>query len=376
MIWIVILVGGPYFILIASFFYGWEKLKVFTIGKEEKSIFISVIIPLRNEEKNITHLLDDLSRQTYPAERYEIIMVDDHSTDHSKESVTKYGGQNCRILSLAANVSGKKEALREGIGNANGELIITTDADCRIKENWLSTMASFYQHEKPVMIMAPVLAYEFLPSTLQSVKPSFLSRMLGLELLSLAGSTAGAAAIGAPVMCNGANLAFSKSIYTEIEHVYLNTGIASGDDIFAMLELKKRYPGRVKFLKSPESTVYSHFPTGVFSFFQQRSRWAAKSRFYKDPIIIFTAITVFGTNFLLLINLLSGILYHNFAPFFVLLLMKSIIDFPFLYRVSAFFGQKKLMVWFPLVQSLYFLYVCITVFVAAVLPISWKERRI
>jgi cellulose synthase/poly-beta-1,6-N-acetylglucosamine synthase-like glycosyltransferase len=376
MIWLVILTGGFYFFVIASFFYGWEKLAISSIKEEKRETFISVVIPMRNEEGNIANLLHDLNMQTYPADYYEIIIVDDHSNDHSIEKVIECNCRNYKILSLPPHIAGKKAALQYGIENAKGDLIITTDADCRTGKSWLTSIASYYQQTKPVMIIAPVLAYEFLPSTLQSNKFSFFKRILGLELMSLAGSTAGAASIGTPIMCNGANLAFTKSIYAEIEHVYQNDHIASGDDVFAMLELKRKYPDRVKFIKSTDAVVYSHFPTSVFSFFQQRSRWAAKSKFYRDPFTIVTALVVFGVNFLLMTSFLCGFLYNNFAPFFILLLIKSLIDFPFLYRVAAFFGQKKLMVWFPLVQSFYFLYVCTTVFVATVLPISWKERRI
>lgn len=374
MILIVILVGSLYIIIIASFFYGWEKLATVNLQEGESSVFVSVIIPMRNEEDNIANILNDMSRQTYPTSLYEIIIVDDHSTDSSVEKITARRLSNYKMLSLSMDESGKKAALRYGIENSTGELMITTDADCRVKNNWMTAIVSQYQQTKPVMIMAPVLAYD--SSTLLTGKMRFLNKMLGLELLSLTGSTAGAASIGFPIMCNGANLAFTRSVYSEIEHVYQNKHIASGDDVFAMVELKKKYPNRVKFLKSREAMVYSRFPNSLCSFFQQRSRWAAKSKFYRDPVIIITALAVFGVNFILMLSLSYGFWYHNFIPFFILLLMKSLIDFPFLYRVADFFDQKRLMFWFPLVQSLYFLYVCITVFVAATLPINWKERRI
>jgi cellulose synthase/poly-beta-1,6-N-acetylglucosamine synthase-like glycosyltransferase len=375
MIWFLILLGAIYFFVIAFFFYGWEKLAEVNIHDGQRSTFVSIIVSMRNEEENIANLLHDLQIQTYPSNLYEIIIVDDHSHDQSSQIASKCKLPNCNILTLSSENSGKKAALNHGIKISKGELIITTDADCRMQKNWISSIVSFYEQTKSVMIMAPVLAYNPQHS-IKKFKFPLLQELLNLEFFSLLGSTAGSASSNIPIMCNGANLVFTKSVYPDIEHIYRDKHIASGDDIFAMLELKKKYPGRIRYLKSKEAAVYSTVPSNISLFFQQRSRWASKSKFYKDPFIIITALTVFGINFALLNSLAYGIIQHNFFYFLMLLLIKSIIDFPFLYRVTSFFGQERLMLWFPIVQILYFLYVCITVFIAIIFPISWKERRI
>jgi glycosyltransferase involved in cell wall biosynthesis len=372
MIILAFLTGGIYVLVIASFFYGWEKLSPFKKGMGQSSMVVSIIIPVRNEADNILNLLGDLDRQTYSYENIEILIIDDHSTDRSLELIKSHKSDNLKIISLQEGINGKKAALRAGIEKANGELIITTDADCRVGCDWVWTMVSFYRQVKPVMILAPVVplnkggfSYE-----------KWFEEIFFLELYSLLGSTAGSAAIGHPMMSNGANLAFPKMIYPEIEHIYTDSQVPSGDDVFAMLELKKKYPKGIHFLKSMDAAVYSSVPGNFAAFFRQRSRWAAKSKFYRDYGILATAFIVLLINFLLLIALLLGFFQQDYWPFIILLTIKSLIDFPFLYRVTSFFKEKKLMRWFLLAQSIYFFYVCITVFLALVVPNAWKGRKI
>jgi glycosyltransferase involved in cell wall biosynthesis len=398
MIWAVLIAGGIYIMVIAFFLYGWEKLKGFTPAQRECKTFVSVIVPMRNEQLTITRLLYDLYGQNYPADLHEIIVVNDHSTDQSSQKAGYFQKDNIKILSLPESHAGKKAAIRFGIEAARGELIVTTDADCHIGNNWLRCLAEYYEKYSPVMILGPVIASPRPSASGRTSSPkereSGLSLHIGeaslsgrgqeggfpqmqaLELFSLLGSTAGAVANGYPIMCNGANLAFVKTIYPEIEHIYKNEKIRSGDDMFVMLELKKKYPNKIHFLKSTEATVNTLLINNLFSFFRQRKRWAAKAKFYNDISISGTALIVFLVNMLLMTCLVIGFVKGNFFYFLILFLIKSAIDFPFLYRVTTFFGEKQLMRWFPVVQSFYFLYVCFTAIAAMITPITWKGRVI
>jgi len=95
----ILLIAG-YVSLVAFFLYGWWKLKEFNGTATKKHVFITVIVPVRNEEKNIVHLLRDLKEQTYPADKYEVIIVDDHSTDQTTQKVMQAKMDNVRIISL------------------------------------------------------------------------------------------------------------------------------------------------------------------------------------------------------------------------------------------------------------------------------------
>ena len=366
MIWISLSAGIFYLALITLFLIGWERLKPYAREKRDSRIRLCVIIPMRNEEPNIRQLLSDIEQQTYPPEYFEVIVVDDHSSDRSCHEAKMPSSGSFHLFCLPENQTGKKAAIRMGIENSNGEIIVTTDADCRVPKTWLSTIAGYFEEHSPSLLLSPVCG----------ITNSFFDEIQQLENLSLQGSTAGSARVHHPVMSNGANLAFPKVIYQEIHHLYHEKKIHSGDDMFLLHELKRKYPDKIHFLKSKEVTVYTKQAPDLTSFFRQRKRWTSKARFYTDFDTIATAIIVFGTNGTLFLAILYGISFGFFTAFFVLFFAKSAIDFLFLFRITGFFGQKRLMWWFPVVQSFYFLYICVTVLAAFFSQVAWKDRKI
>jgi glycosyltransferase involved in cell wall biosynthesis len=161
-----------------------------------------------------------LAEQDYNKDLFEIVVVDDNSTD---DIISAIHTLTVLIISdLLKQWSWEKEALLTGVRAVSGDLIITTDADCTPKPGWIKTVASFYSDNKSDLIICPV--------TLES-KPGFFQRFQELEFLSLQGVTAGTAAAGSPVMCNGSNLAFKRTVFLE-HSVNLRYDIPSGDVIF------------------------------------------------------------------------------------------------------------------------------------------------
>ncbi|MBO9572772.1 MAG: glycosyltransferase, partial [Chitinophagaceae bacterium] len=164
-----------YGFLIDHYRKAWNELSEFSGGTGVK-IRASVIVAVRNEERNIGKLLDCLVAQNYPS--YEIIIVDDHSTDNTVNIVKEY--PSVKIISLPENIYGKKNAIKEGIKNSTGELIITTDADCTMQPLWINTVVSFHHFSDAKFIAAPV-----------NMKPgrSILSIFQSLDFLTLQGIT-------------------------------------------------------------------------------------------------------------------------------------------------------------------------------------------
>ncbi len=366
MIWTTLIAGGLYLVIISLFLFGWEKIKVYSPIPHHFHSVISVIIPMRNEEININRLLLDLLQQNYPSKLIEVIVIDDHSTDNSLSEVKPFFSENIHLFSLPEGLTGKKSALNIGIKNAHGDIILTTDADCRVPETWLSTIACYFDDYSPSLLLSPVCG----------ISHSFFEDMQALEIYSLQGSTAGAAAIHHAIMSNGANLAFPKKIYHDIRYLYEEKKIHSGDDMFLLHELKCKYPSGIHYLKSKQAAVFTELPSNPSSFFRQRKRWTSKAKFYTDSDTIVTAVIVLGMNVALFSTIIYGIFSENIFPFMALFITKSFIDFIFLTRVTSFFGQKRLLWLFPIVQSFYFLYVCLTVFSAFFTSNSWKERSI
>ncbi len=358
-----------YFILILSFYSGWKKLKIIPPLAAQPLINISIIIPFRNESENIQKNFKALIKQNYPVSHFEVIYVNDHSEDNTCDILLQLmkNSLNIKLLHLSSPLSGKKAALMEGAKMAKGELFLFTDADCYPVKNWIRTMAGFYQAYKPVMISGPVLIME---------NKSFFSKFQALEFLSLVGSGAGSFGIKNPILCNAANMGFRRDIYLQ----YMNEmkkEIFSGDDIFMLLSLKKIYASEMFFLKSIDGLVYTDPLSTLKDFFSQRIRWASKSKFYNDWLIILTAISVFGINFLILLLILLFAAGRNLLLTIIFVIFsKTIIDYIFLRSLNKFFYKKDFSLVFILSEVLYLPYSLMIAIAGSFIIPCWKGRKL
>lgn len=334
---LLIIISLIYILIILFFTIGWIRIKVFQKGIDCPSeIFISLIIALRNEEKNIPGLINSISNQTLDFKQFELILVNDHSTDKTAELIQKYAKKLPNANYTESNECvGKKHAITQGIRQAKGELIVTTDADCIHHPDWLKTIHDFYNLKKPKLIVGPVL---------MSGK-SLFENIQSIDFFSLIVSGAGASGLNRPIMCNGANLAYSKDLFSEINP--LRTEIASGDDIFLLHYTKKKYPGQISFLKSVDATVISGTEHTFLKFLEQRRRWASKAKYYTDFDTTGTALSVFLINLSLLFNLILSIYDSNFLlAFMIQFTIKSLFDFILLYKGLVFYNNKQLLYYF------------------------------
>ncbi len=355
-----------YFILILSFFFGFIKLKTLFSTKKNCDIKLSVIIPFKNEENNLSSLISGLKNQTLDKNLFEIIFINDNSEDKSEELLSKLisGIPNFRILSLKPGINGKKEALKKGIKKAENKLIVTSDADCTHPEKWLKTIYNYYTEFKPKMIIAPVIMKG----------NNLFEKLQSLDFMSLTASTAGAAGTGHPIMCNGANLIYEKDAFYEFEDA-LNSNEISGDDVFLLHNIKKKYPEQIHYLKSKDAAVYTKAEKTFSKFIEQRIRWASKSNSYKDFDTVFTSITVFLTNFLLISNIafsLFGIL--NPEILLIIFLIKLAADTMLLSVFGFYFKQRKLLILTPFLSIIHPFYIVFTG-IAGIMKKSKRETN-
>lgn len=124
---------------------GLFKHTVSKISSSKELPLVSVVIAARNEEKNLPYLIQDLINQEYPLGKLEIIFVNDRSTDLTgsilEEASDNYSFiKNIKIEVKSEVMTPKKNALTKGIEQAKGEVIISTDADCRVGKLWVSSM--------------------------------------------------------------------------------------------------------------------------------------------------------------------------------------------------------------------------------------------
>ena len=350
------------------FYSGWISIPEYSVSGVKKAP-VSVIIPVRNEQHNIGRILNDLVQQDYPNDMFEIIVIDDHSTDHTFEAVSVYknGKVTVRYIRLEEDTQGKKQALFRGVNESNYPVILTTDADCRIGSRWIMAMVDCFHNSKADLVAGPVLLHG---------DKGFFCKFQQLEMLSLTGSAAGAIKTGNPVMCSAANLGFRKSAYLEARNARYDR-VTSGDDVFLLLSLHKTGKHKIVYLKNTSSCVSAKAQASLSGFVNQRRRWASKSRYYFTRASVFTAMLVFFINMYAIFCLFAGLITPAFLSISLFIFIgKSLIDFPFLYSLTGFFRKRKLLYYFPAIQFLYFFYISFTVISAFTNNFEWKGRTL
>jgi biofilm PGA synthesis N-glycosyltransferase PgaC len=344
--WFLLILVLPYIILLLKIRRDLSRIRQFS-SVNACSSFISVIVACRNESNNITKVLKDIALQDYPASLFEVIIVDDNSSDQTFNIASGFTEiKNLKVLKNKG--SGKKMAVASGVDSAKGELILTTDADCSMGKRWISTVASFYTLHKPDLIICPVV--------LKSSQ-GFFSKFQELEFLSLQGVTAGTAIAGASTMCNGANLAFTKEVFLN-HSKNLHYEIPSGDDVFLLHSVKKDKGFGIMWLESGDATVTASASGTISLFLSQRRRWISKGKAYNDRSTIILAIVTFVTILTQIVILISGFFRPAFfLVFAAFVVLKSIPDFMLLLNTAKRYGKRDLMRWFIPSQLVYPFYV-------------------
>jgi cellulose synthase/poly-beta-1,6-N-acetylglucosamine synthase-like glycosyltransferase len=321
------------------------------------SVKVSVVVCARNESEYIQHLLASLIAQCYVNK--EIIVVDDGSTDSTAEIALSFS--EVELLSLPEGV-GKKKALRKGIEQATGDLIICTDADCTMGPEWIEALVQCYDRQRPDMIIGPVR---------MSCNKTLFQIMQAVEFMSLAASTAGSAVIGHPIMCNGANLSFTKTTWND-SSTELVEEFVSGDDVFLMESIKER-GGKIVYVKSQRAMVTTAPIETVRAFFHQRSRWVSKSSAYTDPEIKFVSILVVLTTIIPLLLLVVGFFNsHFFLIALIFWLIKSFMDMVFLHLFHSFFAIPLSLFVFLLLAIIYPFYLVVALVMGKTRKVVWK----
>lgn len=332
--------------------------------------FVSIVIAARNEETNITKCLNAILAQNYPQDKYEIILVDDFSEDETfvlAENLAKKN-HSLRIFSLSQN-AGKKAAIAYAISKAKGEIILQTDADCVMQKDWVKTMMAFFT-EKTALVSGPV---QLVSNDNQLFIHLQIWEFMGLNLLG-----GGAMNQGRPNMCNGANLAFRKVVFEEVNGFQGIDKVASGDDelLLQKIDALKKYEIHYAFDKN--AIVQTSVQETFRKFWQQRVRWVSKARAYQNRYINLTQILFFFAISGIPIVFLLGFWEKNmFFLSLFLFFIKMLIDFPLMQKACRFFGQEFSFFIFIALEISYIPYVSsIGIVGNFVKNYTWKGRRV
>ncbi|MCB0643932.1 MAG: glycosyltransferase, partial [Phaeodactylibacter sp.] len=372
-----LLLTAAYFAWMFYFQRGWMQIPIFEASNTVFTVdppFVSILVPIRNEARQIEQCLKSLQDQRYPASALEILVLDDHSTDTGPAIVQHFPLASIRYVNLAeqsafADLQHKKRALSIGVQWARGDYILTTDGDCRVPPDWVATMVGFLRKKDLVGVTGPVLL---------EGDPNAFEQFQVLDLMGMMQITAAGSHYGSMHLANGANFAFRKDAFHAVGGYAAQAQFASGDDVFLMQQLAAQFPGRVAFLKSPSAIVRTGVEARLPDFVQQRLRWATKNRSTPELPMLVALTSVFFFSWALLLVLPAGILLPGLVPLAVLMwAVKLGLDRRMLGQMAAFFEARQAMRWFFPASVLHVLYISgIGLLANLKKRYRWKDRQV
>lgn len=345
----------------------WNRIPTF-FARGHHQVSISVIIPVRNEVSNIALLLNDLKQQDYPKEYFEVIVVNDHSSDGTDqvvdEAISKLGPRFRQVH--LSDTKGKKAAATFGVEVATGEYILCTDGDCRVPKTWIATYAAFIKQQSPYMVSGPV----------RMTGNRFFDKIQAMDFSSLQAFGATSLEQGMASSCNGANMAYSKEAFLKVDGYKGNENLASGDDEFLLQKIFAVFPGKVYFMKSHAAIVETMPKHNLKGFIQQRVRWASKWRFYNDFWMrlswVFTYVDFMSVLVIALLMIIGNFLW---LPGCMIIMARWLSEMWYLKGPVRFLGIRGTVLHLFTVSFIYPFYVLFLGFASIFGAYSWKGRR-
>lgn len=365
-----------YIVLIHFYTKGWLKTPHQNVKEQfPPSKGLTVIVVIRNEEDHIQACIESMLSQNYPENLYELIVVDDFSTDASASIVQAFGDkvQFIRLAEILgpeyAKLANKKRGITAAVNRAKYDLVLCGDGDCVYGPQWIASMIQYYEKYHKAFFTAPV---EYQPGN------SIWRKFLSMDQISLMGVTAGSIGQKKPVMANGANMFFEKDVFFEVGGYANNEDIASGDDIFLMQKIFLRDPKAIGFVKNKQAIARTAPPETLREFVHQRIRWTSKSAQMIDPkvklVLIFNYLFYLSAFLnLFVLPWISGIFFFLGV---LMLVLKLFIDTFFFGNMLAFFGRKDLMRWLLPIEIMHLSYVSLLGVLAIFGTYTWKGRRV
>ena len=372
--WIFYLATGSYFLILSSFLIG---LFFPNRKRTSKRYSVSVVIAARNEEQNIGNLLSELVNQTYPPALYEIIVVNDDSWDRTGEIVDEYAKKYRQVKQVHAvtgtdsGLTAKKNALNQGIQQGNGEIILSTDADCHGKPTWIETMVSYFADDVGMVI-------GFSQPGDKSYDYSFFEGLQAVDFLSLMAAAQGSSNLGIPLAASGQNIGYRKEAFDAVGGFEKIKHRISGDDVLLLQLIRTYTDWNIRFVPSEKAFNWTPPEKTIRSFLNQRKRWASNGSYQvKLNIGFFMFIfSVFIVNFMLVVGTpIYFLMYHSIKIPLICFALKVLIEFLITLAGGIIYRRMDLIKYFPIWALLQPPYVIFTGLVGTLGRFIWKERK-
>lgn len=358
---VLIAITSLYALLILALLVG--LVRTIGVSGGEKPVYhsgISVVVAFRNERQNISKLLEALLNQTLSSQRWEVIFVDDCSSDNGGQLVLGAGLANIRYIGLPHHV-GKKLALIEGVGQARYSLVAFTDADCEPCATWLEHMLCVADNHA---IMQGAVTVD--------AGCGVVAMFDALDYASLMATAAGSFGLRRPVVAASANIVFRKDMLA-VDKTSLHTKYVSGDDMFLLHSAKRLSRASLRFVIAPAAHVKTRFDGGFKAMIRRRTRWASKSLGYRDFDTIMVALVVLLFNLtlvLIAVTTLTGATQPTYllAVWAVKVIVDALLLAVYLKKTSQL---RLLWVYLPL-QLVYPFYTVFAAIAGVMRSVKWK----
>ena len=334
-------------------------------GREGRHPFVTVVVAARNEARWIESCLDALVDQTYPADRYEIIVVNDRSSDATADLIEHRIQTDARIRRIdiqtrEPGMAPKKWAIHRGIKESKGEIVMMTDADCLVGNDWIRTVISHFTDDVG-------LVAGFSPLD-RSGSDSVFRHLISLDALALAAVAAGSFGLGMPLTCSGRNLAYRKSLYHEVGGFESIGHFVSGDDDLFLHRVREQTSWKIRYAIETAAIVPSAPPDTAVRFFHQRLRHASKGRHYGTSFTL-GLIAVYSFNLMLLLSLFF---VHLRTLFGIVLAIKTVSEYFLIAKGASLWKRQADLRVFPLAVLLHPLYVVVLGGLGQWIRFRWK----
>lgn len=325
---------------------------------------VSVVVPARNEQTNIKNCLHSVYKNKYPHDKFEIIAVNDRSTDDTLEILEKLKEEipNLKIVNIKSeadkdNLQGKPGALQAGINVAQGDIILMTDADCIVDEKWIRTLVSQYTSENIGLVA----------SFTNVTGNKIFDRIQAIEWTYLHTMACAGIGLNQPLGCYGNNLSIRKKVFDQIGG-YKKIKFSVTEDL-ALLQTVHRAGYKIHYLIHENADVDTYACSTVREYLKQRHRWAVGGLDLGWRAAIFIISSAF-----LILGIISSIFLWNPLDLVLIVLTRMFWDYLLIGSSFNILNKKELKKWIPLGVLFFIIEEVIVPFLLLKPKVNWKGQ--
>jgi len=325
---------------------------------------VSVIVAARNEESDILECIQSLDKLEFPEGKIEIILVDDNSTDRTGEIIDEFIADKPKFKKVISEqvrgeLKGKTLAIANGIEYSVNEIIMTTDADCRVSPTWAKTLASYYVDENIALVNGMTNQHDV----------DVFSGIQSIDFILLLLAASGTMNIGRPMSCIGNNMSYRKSAYEEVGG-YEGLKFSVTEDYRLLMAINDLKKYKTIYPIDKDSLVTSKACDSVKELYHQKKRWSVGGLDSESTGIALITVS-FLTNLMMILSL-----FFFSSKVIPIIGFKLIIDYFYVAPVHQKLGLKLKVGRFLLFELYYSLYVvAMPIILLFTRKVVWKGRE-